>query len=543
MPITISSRTAGKPPHSKTCLLGLMAVMGVGLFSSSAHTAGEKSLSDNINFSDCSIGQGAISLAAQCATLTVQLDSRQNVYALKKAEKTVSNPKLKPDIKAAVESGPVSNTRADGNGSIQLSIARIPARRLSDRQDAFTLIAGGPGQSAIETFPSVSFAFQHIMQDHDVILIDQRGTGASEKLVCASESDPLALTADADLAQISSDALACRASLPHDPYWFTSSMAVNDLEYVRQMLNVSQWNMYGISYGTRVAMHYLRRFPDSIRTLTLDAVLPPSVSLGPDIARLSQRALDLIFTRCVNDQGCFSAFGDLTKPTMALLGSLEKAPKKLTFEDIATGSLSTMELTRQQLAATIRLLSYSPQTAAILPSMLHEAIVNENFAPLARQVKLQAQSLDHSLANGMHQAIICTEDAPYVNASDAGDEAATYLGQGTLDALLANCENWPAGFIDADFKDALATDVPILILSGEADPITPPGYGESITSTLPNSRHIINEDQGHMQAPFGCMPVLLAQFVSTADAKNLNIDCLDRLRVTPFFVDANGPLP
>jgi pimeloyl-ACP methyl ester carboxylesterase len=245
----------------------------------------------------------------------------------------------------------------------------------------------------------------------------------------------------------------------------------------------------------------------------------------------------------VEDKGCFNAFGDLTEPTLSLLDSLEENPKSITFEDIATGSLSTMELTREHLAITIRLMSYSAQTAAILPSMLHDAIVNENFAPLARQAKLQTQSLGDSLASGMHQAIMCTEDAPFVNPEENADEPATYLGEGAIDALLASCKHWPPGIIDADFKEAVTSDAPILILSGEADPITPPSYGESITSTLPNARHIVNPDQGHMQAPFGCMPVLLAKFISTADAKNLNLQCLERLRVTPFFVDANGPLP
>ncbi|MFT4729785.1 MAG: pimeloyl-ACP methyl ester carboxylesterase [Granulosicoccus sp.] len=487
--------------------IGLCLVTGV------TYAAGQKLLSDNLDFSDCSIGSGAVSLAAQCATLTVQLDSRP-------ASKTPQNSEF-----------------------IELSIAHIPARRQSDRQDAFTLISGGPGQSAIETFPSVSFAFRHIMRNQDVILIDQRGTGASEKLVCESASESLALGVDVDLGKISQEALECRESLAHDPSWFTTSMAVHDLEFVRQQLGVSQWNMYGISYGTRVAMHYLRRYPESIRTLTLDAVVPPSVSLGPDIARLSQRALDLIFKRCVEDQGCFNAFGDLSEPTMALLDSLNKSPKSITFEDIATGSLSTMELTREHLAVTIRLMSYSAQTAAILPSMLHDAIINENFAPLTRQAKLQAESLGNTLANGMHLAIICTEDAPYVSLGENTDEPATYLGKGTIDSLMASCKNWPSGYIDKDFKEPVVSDAPVLILSGEADPVTPPDYGESIIPTLSNSRHIINPDQGHMQAPFGCMPVLLAKFVSTADVKNLNIDCLQRLRVTPFFVDANGPLP
>lgn len=517
--------------------------MGIGfcLFSSVTFAAGQKILSDNLDFTDCSIGSGAVSLAAQCTTLTVRLDSRPDGGAQQNTQSEGSHSGTEPGTEP--NSSSKSNAQADDSKLIELSIARIPARRQSDRQDAFTLISGGPGQSAIESFPSVSFAFRHIMRNHDVILIDQRGTGGSAKLECESASESLGLEMELDLEQVSLDALECRESLEHDPSWFTTSMAVHDLEFVRQQLGVSQWNMYGISYGTRVAMHYLRRYPESIRTLTLDAVVPPSVSLGPDISRLSQRALDLIFKRCIDSQGCFDAFGDLTEPTMALLDSLEENPKSITFEDIATGSLSTMELTRQHLAVTIRLMSYSAQTAAILPSMLHDAIVNENFAPLARQAKLQTRSLGNSLANGMHQAIICTEDAPFVNFTENADEPATYLGEGTIDSLMASCKNWPAGHIDADFKEPLVSDAPVLILSGEADPVTPPDYGDSITPTLSNSRHIVNSDQGHMQAPFGCMPVLLAKFVSTADVKNLNLDCLERLRVTPFFVDANGPLP
>jgi pimeloyl-ACP methyl ester carboxylesterase len=381
------------------------------------------------------------------------------------------------------------------------------------------------------------------MREHDVILIDQRGTGASEKLVCENASDSLGLDVDLDLNKISQEALKCRDSLSHDPSWFTTSVAIHDLEWVRQQLGVTQWNMYGISYGTRVALHYLRRYPESVRTLTLDAVVPPHISLGPDIGHLSQRALDLIFARCVENKGCFEAFGDLTEPTLALLESLEENPKSITFEDVASGKLSTIELTRQHLAVTIRLMSYSAQTAAILPSMLHDAIVNKNFAPLARQTKLQTRSLGSSLATGMHHAIICTEDAPFINVDDSSDAATSYLGDGVIDSLMASCNNWPAGEIDADFKDPVVSDAPVLILSGEADPVTPPDYGESITRTLSNSKHIVNPDQGHMQAPFGCMPVLLAKFVSTADATNLNLECLERLRVTPFFVDANGPLP
>ena len=475
------------------------------------HAAGQKSLDSDLGFSECTIGSGATALIAQCTTIEVPLDASSN---------------------------------ADSEGaSLDLAIARIPARRQSERQDAFTLIAGGPGQSAIETFPSVSFAFRHIMQNHDVILIDQRGTGSSAKLVCEESSDSMGLSFEVDDAQTSAQSKECLDALDYDPTWFTTSMAVHDLERVRETLGVSQWNMYGISYGTRVALQYLRRYPEAVRTLTLDAVVPPDISLGPEIAQLSQRALDLIFKRCTEDEGCNEAFGNLSDATMDLLESLEASPRNISFEDVASGKLSSMEFTRQHLAVTIRLMSYSAQTAAILPSMLHDAIVNDNFAPLARQAKLQTKSLGNTLATGMHHAVICTEDAPFVDKDSAGNDADTYLGEGVIQSLMASCEQWPAGRIDDDFKDPVVSDVPTLILSGEADPITPPSYGDSVAEHLTHSRHIVNAHQGHMQAPFGCMPVLLAQFISTGSVDNLNVECLTRLRATPFFVDANGPLP
>lgn len=490
-----------------------------------AFAAGESALESGPAFSDCSIGSGSAQLVAQCASIEVLLD---------------------PSAK-------------DGD-TLSLSIARIPARRLSSRTDAFTLIAGGPGQSALESFPTVAFAFRHIMQDRDVILIDQRGTGSSSKLDCPTAPDSLGLEFDVDTESLKTLAKECLDSLDNDPRLFSTSIAVQDLENVRQSLGISQWNIYGISYGTRVALHYLRRYPDAVRTLTLDAVVPPDVALGPDIGPLAQRALDLIFKRCSDDPGCADTFTDLDTATLALLDKLETEPRTITYENIATGKLATMEFTRNHLAITLRLMSYSSQTAAILPSMLHEAIVNDNFAPLARQADLQTRSLSESMATGMHHAVICTEDEPFIdlytakntdsmNAITVENQATenapitSYLGDAILESLKASCALWPAGYRDNDFKQAVTSDVPTLILSGEADPITPPDYGDRVAQTLSRARHLINDSQGHMQAPYGCMPVLLAQFIESANSEELQTDCLQRLRPTPFFVDANGPLP
>lgn len=460
-----------------------------------------------LNLSDCSIGAGPAKITAQCTTIDVPLN---------------------PDDPAA--------------GNLGIAIARIPARRQSKHTDAFTMIAGGPGQSAQQSYQSIASAFRRVGRDRDIILIDQRGTGESAKLECPPSPEALGLQLQFDAEQLTEQAQQCLESLEFDPRLFSTSVAVQDLETIRKHLGISQWNLYGISYGTRVAQHYLRRYPDSVRTMILDAVVPPPVALGPDIAPLAQRALDLVFDRCANSDGCNDAFGHQGERTLALMQDLEDQPRSITYEDIASGKLTTRQFTRNDLAVTLRLMSYSSQTAALLPSMLHDAMTRNNFAPLARQSDLQSKSINDALAIGMHHAIICTEDAPFISSSSAAAEP-SYMGEAVVDSIKATCQDWPQGILDEDFKEPLRSDVPTLILSGGADPITPSHYGEQVHSVLNNSYHIVNENEGHMQAPFGCIPIIIARFVDQASTDNLQDDCLKRLIPLPFFVDANGPLP
>ena len=149
-------------------LLAAFTVCVCLLITPSAFPAGEKILDPDPGFSDCSIGAGAGKLVAQCMTLAVPLDPEA------------------PDAE-----------------QLELSIARIPARRQSASTDALTLLAGGPGQSALESFPAVAVAFRHIMRDHDVILIDQRGTGNSARLSCPEVPDSLGTEFEVDTDRVS----------------------------------------------------------------------------------------------------------------------------------------------------------------------------------------------------------------------------------------------------------------------------------------------------------------------------------------------------
>ncbi len=458
-------------------------------------------------FQSCSIGSATGVLDAECATLSVPLDYD------------------KPD-----------------GSTIELKVARVKSQSRVIKADAFTLLAGGPGQSATESFPSVAHAFRHISLERDIILLDQRGTGSSNKLTCPSDNKDQSLIFEK--AKVEAAAKQCHDQLGIDPRFFSTSVAVKDLERLRQALSIKQWNIYGVSYGTRVGLHYLRRYPDSVRSIILDAVVPPEIALGPDSALAAQRALERLFHRCESDDGCSTAFPKLRTGTLNLIQQLKASPIEIQYEDFSTGELRNLSLTDKHLAITIRLMSYSAYGNAILPSMLYDAIDNDNFASLARQAQLQITSLDESMAEGMHSAVICTEDTPFVPADYEREKLDnTYLGSELLDAVNSGCFGWEQGVIDDDFKSPVVSDKPALVLSGGDDPITPPEYGDSVLKHLSNGVHIVNDHQGHMQAVLGCIPLLMAEFIKTASAADLPLSCLERIRAPAFFVDANGPLP
>ncbi len=483
-----------------------------GLSSAATESSEASELSE---FTPCRIGLAPRTLAAECATLSVSFTH---------------------DLQ------PPQPTDQEIPTTYSLSIARIPARSKQPESDPVTIIAGGPGQGAQDSWPQLANAFRAIQANRDVYLVDQRGTGNSGAMRCPTPPPGTGFTID--LTEVRQTAKICYDKQPQPTQWFTTSVAVRDLDAVRKALDVQQWNIYGVSYGTRVALHYLRRYPQHTRSVIVDAVVPPQKPIGPELPLHAQQSLDALFERCEANEGCAKSFPQLATKTQNLFDSLQKTPREVQFENLSKGSLDTMSFTNQHLSMSVRLLSYSAYGTAILPSMLHDAAVNSNLAPFARQVALQDSQLGGSMATGMHAAVICTEDAPYIDATaDRTKLKATFIGDYIVDAMIASCEPWPLGVIDDDFRTPVTGDVPVLALSGDVDPITPPSYADLAISKLSNAYHIINPHQAHTQAPLGCMPTVLKQFIETKSPAELNLECLDRLSPPALFVDANGPLP
>lgn len=432
---------------------------------------------------------------------------------------------------------------ADENSpTLDLNVAVVPALSLEPAPDPFVPVAGGPGQSTIEFYAAQVQAFEGIRRDRDILLIDQRGTGDSAPLDCPVDEDVVAggIGREETLAATRE----CLDALPHDPRFFTTSVAVTDLEALREALGYSALNLYGVSYGSRVAQHFARRYPGSVRTLVLDGVVPPGRPLGPDIALEAERALAAVFDRCAEDAGCNERFGDLADEFDTLRARLAGSPVPVELEDPKTGEPTSVELDETELAGTIRLMSYHPNTIALIPLVVSEA-ANGNYAPLAAQQLMNADAMADALSLGMHNAVVCTEDAPFF---DVGEDTRrelerSYIGPVLLEALEAICSVWPAGVIDEGFREPLATDIPTLLLSGDADPVTPPAYAEEAAVELGNAAHLIGPGQGHGLAPRGCVPGILADFVASGAVAGLETGCLSRQFAMPFFLDFSGPAP
>ncbi|HVC01227.1 MAG TPA: alpha/beta fold hydrolase [Steroidobacteraceae bacterium] len=429
-----------------------------------------------------------------------------------------------------------------GGARIRLHFAVVPA--LDRRRPAAPLfiLAGGPGQSAIGLYAGLAPAFAAIHRTHDIVLLDQRGTGASAPLNCDYPDD--FRSGAGALAQLRRATRACLAKYGDRVRFYTTSVAVRDLDELRRRLGYPQIDLYGASYGTRVAMQYLRRHPAAVHAAILDGVLDPTQAIGPSTPLDAERALRRIVARCERSRDCAAAFPQLPLELASLRRRFGSQTVAVRLDDPTGGVALDVPFSRGVLAASLRFLSYSGAEASLLPLLIHEA-AQGRLAPLAAQAVLTSRRIEGQLAIGMQNTVVCSEDVPYfdLGAIDRRRLEATYLGTDQLDALAAICKIWPRGPVDPDLHAPLVSDVPTLLLAGEDDPVTPPAAARAVAAGLAHHRLIVLAGEGHGQLATGCMPRLMARFLASGHPRRLDISCLAAERPPPFFLSPTGPSP
>ena len=434
---------------------------------------------------------------------------------------------------------------------LKFGVIRSNAQVVSD--DMVVLLAGGPGQAATETWPGVAGALQPLLAHRHVLLLDQRGTGGSNPLTCKPPADA---KGDAkgetkangledvafDAAKLRTEAQVCLKQLDGkaDPRYYTTTVAVQDLDDLRRALGVPSLDLVGVSYGTRMAQQYLMHHPDAVRAVVLDGVVPNGLVLGEDFAQNLESALKLQFARCVADKACHERFGDPYQTLYQLRDALRANQHQVSFRDPQNYQTVQRVLSEYSLASVVRMFAYSPITAALLPVSI-DAAAHGDVGPLLGQAKLLSGDLSDTMNGGMQSSVICSEDADLFTPRP--QDAHSMLGTRMLDTLQAVCAVWPKGTRPADFHQPVKSDKPALLFSGEYDPVTPPAYGEEVLKGFANGRHFVLKGQGHNVIAAGCAPELVKHFVEDLAPAKLDAKCLDRLHATPQFIDFNGAAP
>ncbi|MEO7916177.1 MAG: alpha/beta hydrolase, partial [Dokdonella sp.] len=401
-------------------------------------------------------------------------------------------------------------------------------------------IAGGPGQSAVDNWPQIAAAFGPLRKNRHVILLDQRGIGGSNGLECAALPDES--TADHAPAVIEQRTREClnKVSQHSDPSQYTTTAAIEDIEALRVALGGPTLDLVGVSYGTRVAQQYLMRHPDGVRSVVLDSVAPNSLVLGQEFSRNLDDALKAQFANCTNTPACKKAFGNPMANLLTLRDRYKAEPQKATVHDPIDFSESPMTLDENVLATVARMHAYSPETAALLPLVVSEALQG-NTAPLLGQAKILSSALEELSNSAMQLSVVCSEDVDRMKVDPA--QANSLLGNAMIGVMQQQCAIWPKGTRPADFNAALASDKPILILEGELDPVTPPRYGEEVMKGLSNAKLIVAKGQGHNVIGRGCIPKVVGKFVSQLAPTKLDVKCVEQLGPIPAFISFSGATP
>jgi pimeloyl-ACP methyl ester carboxylesterase len=434
---------------------------------------------------------------------------------------------------------------------ITLKLAVIRSNAQVASRDILVLLAGGPGQAATESWPGVAAALQPLQAHRHVLLLDQRGTGGSNPLDCKPDANAAeggdAEDSSFNPAKLRTEVARCLKQLEGkaDPRFYTSTIAVQDLEDVRQALatpalGAPTFDLVGVSYGTRMAQQYVMHHPDAIRSVVLDGVVPNSAVLGEDFAQNLDAALKAQFARCTADAACKQRFSDPYQTLYQLRDALRANPHEVSFRDPQTYKTVKRPLDEYSLASVVRMFAYSPLTAALLPLSI-DAAAHGDVGPLLGQAKLLSGDLADTMNGGMQSSVICSEDADLLTPRP--QDAHSILGTRMIDALQAICSVWPKGTRPADFHQPLKSDKPVLLLSGEYDPVTPPRYGDEVLKDLSNARHLVAKGQGHSVIAAGCMPTVVKRFIEDLAPAKLDVKCLDRLQATPIFIDFNGATP
>lgn len=437
--------------------------------------------------------------------------------------------------------------------TIDLAVIIIKSQDPRTKPDPLVIAQGGPGGSTIDTYLEILLGDNNLRGDRDIILFDQRGTLYSKPALICSEIDRLTIdTLDKDLSPEENSRLyrlalgECYKRLTNrgdNLSAFDSLENAADIESLRLALGYERINLYGVSYGTLLALHTMRLFPSGLRSVILDGVVPTQTNFIINVAQTENQAFTRLFEACQAVPDCNQNYPDLEKVFFEVVDQLNEKPALVKMTDPENGAVyDNVVINGDTFLSGAFQFMYSSDLIEALPRIIYDAKRGE-FSILARIMSIFV--LDRTTSYGMYYSVLCAEDADFTPAQQdltgVRPEIVT-VEENSPEDFLADCKVWNVETLDASVDEPVVSDIPTLVLSGGFDPITPPEYAQAAASSLSRSFNYVFPTGAHGQAfDSDCSDRIINQFLadptSAPDASCIDLDARPRFYTPKTVVD------
>lgn len=415
------------------------------------------------------------------------------------------------DVSCGYVTVPETHADPENGRTLRLHIATFASDNPNPAPDPIVYLEGGPGGDALETIPLI-FAdrFAPFLTNHTFIMFDQRGTGYSEPSLACPEYTDLAynslemdITPEEELDLTLNTLLTCRERLIADGVnlaAYNSAENAADVDMIRQALGYDQWNLLGVSYGTRLAQTILRDYPAGVRSVILDSTYPIDADLVTELPANVHRAFTVFFAGCAADPDCAAAYPDLETTFFTLVEQLNETPITVPVTNLFTRTNYDALIHGDDLLGIVFQSLYSAEVIPVLPQLITQVAAGET-----QQMGLLMSSFllnTEFFSIGMQYAVQCQEENAFSQPGDGAAAAAEFPELAAPFTLSANldeavCAAWDVGTADPRENEAISSDIPALVLAGEYDPITPPAWGEQVAAGLNQAYFFVYPGQGH----------------------------------------------
>lgn len=450
---------------------------------------------------------------------------------------------------------PEDRQNPDNGREVELHVVRFTSKAADAPADPIIYLDGGPGGSTLEPLPfSFSQAWEPLLDDRDLIMFDQRGVGYSvPSLDCPEEREYSFSTLDQDLdpeREYAGEIAAitkCHDRLVAegiDLEQYNSAENAADVADLRIALGIDEWNLLGISYGTRLAETVMRDHPAGVRSVVLDSTYTPDVNLFSEGPANFDRALAQLWDGCELDSDCAARYPNLEDRFYALVDRYEATPIRMPVRDFLNGGSWDVLVDGELILGTVFQGLYSEQVIPLLPQMIEELENNETATISLLESNALANAEFVSL--GMNLSVHCSEEIPFTTQEDIdaglrGFEALQDPFDGTT--VLDTCDRWESGSAAPLENEPVRSTIPTLVMAGEYDPITPPAWGANAATFLDNSTFVEFTGLGHGTSIAGDCPLSVVFSFMASPSAAPNVDCVASMPPVDFAIPGEPPPP